>query len=61
MFHEGQVIADKSAAAVLNSPETVAAANLKETSLFHLCHACGIDSPEEFTRRFIARDREVRV
>ncbi len=61
VFHEGQVIADKSAAEVLNSPETVAAANLKETSLFHLCHACGIDSPEEFTRRFIARDREVRV
>ena len=36
-------------------------ANLKETSLFHLSNLCGIGSPEEFTRRFIARDREVRL
>ena len=61
VFNAGQVIADKSAAEVLNSPEIVEAANLKETSLFHLSHACGIQSPEEFTRRFIARDREVRL
>ncbi len=61
VFNAGQVIADKSAAEVLNSPEIVEAAHLKETSLFHLAHACGIDNAEEFTRRFIARDREVRI
>ena len=60
VFHGGQVIADKSAAEVLNDPAIVETAHLKETSLFHLAHACGIDRSEEFTRRFIARDREVR-
>ena len=61
VFHDGQVIADMSAAEVLNSPEIVKAAHLKETSLYHLCAYCGIDDPEEFTRRFIARDREARI
>ena len=61
VFNAGTVIADRSAAEVLNSPEIVEAAHLKETSLFHLAAACGIDNAEEFTRRFIARDREVRV
>ena len=60
VFHAGRVIADKSAAEVLNSPEIVELAHLKETSLYHLSTACGILNPEEFTRRFIARDREVR-
>ncbi len=60
VFNAGQVIADKTAAEVLNSPEIVAAAHLKETSLYHLSAACGIEDAEEFTRRFIARDREVR-
>ncbi len=60
VFNAGQVIADKSAAEILNAPEIVEAAHLKETSLYHLAHACGIENAEEFTRRFIARDREVR-
>ena len=60
VFHGGRVIADKSAAEVLNSPDIVETAHLKETSLFHLSNLCGLESPEEFTRRFIARDREVR-
>lgn len=60
VFHDGQVIADTSAAEVLNSPEIVETAHLKETSLYHLAKNCGITSPEEFTRRFIAADREVR-
>ena len=60
MFHDGQVICDTSAAQVLNSPEIVATAHLKETSLYHLANLCGIDRREEFTRRFIAADREVR-
>ena len=61
VFHAGQVIADRSAAEVLNSPAIVEAAHLKETSLYHLCSICEISDPEEFTRRFIARDREVRL
>ena len=60
VFHGGQVIADKPSAEVLNAPDIVAAAHLKETSLYHLANHCGIDDPEELTRRFIARDREVR-
>ena len=60
VFHGGQVIADASAAQVLNSPDIVETAHLKETSLYHLSSLCGIAEPEEFTRRFIARDREVR-
>lgn len=61
VFNEGRIIADKPAADVLNDPEIVEAAHLKETSLYHLSLLCGIDDPQEFTRRFIARDREVRV
>ena len=61
VFHEGRVIADKTAAEILNSPEIVETAHLKETSLYHLTSLCGISDPEEFTRRFIARDREVRI
>lgn len=60
VFNEGRVIADRSAAEVLNSTEIVEAAHLKETSLFHLSRACGIDDAVEFTRRFVERDREVR-
>lgn len=60
VFNAGRVIADKSAAEVLNDPEIVKEAHLKETSLYHLSALCGIADPEEFTRRFIARDREVR-
>jgi energy-coupling factor transport system ATP-binding protein len=60
VFNEGRVIADKSAAEVLNSPEIVEAAHLKETSLYHLAMECGIAESEEFTRRFVRQDREVR-
>ena len=60
VFHGGRILADTSAAAVLNDPDLVVKANLKETSLFHLANLCGIADGEEFTRRFIARDREVR-
>ena len=61
VFNEGRIIADKAAAEVLNDPEIVAAAHLKETSLYHLSVLCEINDPQEFTRRFIARDREVRA
>ena len=61
VFHNGRVIADTSAAAVLNDPEVVKTAHLKETSLYHLSALCGIEDSREFTRRFIAWDREVRA
>jgi len=61
VFHDGRIVADKSAAGVLNDPAIVAEAHLKETSLYHLAGLCGIHSPEELTRRFIAHDREVRA
>ena len=60
VFNEGKIIADTTAAQVLNSPEIVAEAHLKETSLYHLSALCGIGDAEEFTRRFIEQDREVR-
>ena len=60
VFNGGRVIADMSAAEVLNSPEIVEEAHLKETSLYHLAKECGIEEAEEFTRRFVRQDREVR-
>lgn len=60
VFNEGEIIADKAAAEVLNDPEIIASAHLKETSLYHLSKNCGIKDSQEFTRRFIAWDREVR-
>ena len=61
VFNAGKVIADAPAAQVLNAPDIVEAAHLKETSLYHLSKLCGIPEAEEFTRRFIARDQEVRA
>lgn len=60
VFHDGKIICDSSAAEVLNNPDVIAQAHLKETSLYHLSVLCGIPNPEEFSRRFIAGDREVR-
>ena len=60
VFHNGTILADAPAAQVLNDPEIVEKAHLKETSLYHLAALCGIGEKEEFTRRFIARDREGR-
>ena len=60
VFHDGAVLCDAPAAQVLNDPQIVARAHLKETSLYHLALQCGIQAPEEFTRCFIERDREVR-
>lgn len=60
VFDEGRIIADMTAPEVLNSPEIIEKAHLKETSLYPLCTLCGIPDPVDFTRRFIRRDREVR-
>lgn len=61
VFNNGQVIADDSSVNILNNEEIVETAHLKETSLYHLSKLCGIESPEEFSRRFIAWDKEVRA
>ena len=61
VFCEGQLIADRSASAVLCDPELIERAALKETSLYTLANRCGIAPAEDFVERFIAADREVRA
>ncbi|MCM1121910.1 MAG: ABC transporter ATP-binding protein [Eubacterium sp.] len=58
VFSEGKMLADTTAAHVLNDPELVRAANLKETSLYTLSMACGIDDPQTFTECFIAYEQK---
>ena len=60
VFCDGQLIADRSASAVLCDPELIERAALKETSLYTLANRCGIAPAEDFVERFIAADREVR-
>ena len=60
VFCDGQLIADRSAAAVLCDPALVERAALKETSLFTLANRCGVEPALEFVERFIDQDREVR-
>ena len=61
VFCEGQLIADRSASAVLCDPELIERAALKETSLYTLANRCGIAPAEDFVERFIAAGREVRA
>ena len=60
VFCDGQLIADRTAAAVLCDPVLVEQAALKETSLYTLANRCGIEPAQEFVERFIEQDREVR-
>ena len=61
VFSEGRMLADTTAAHVLNNPELVKEANLKETSLYTLSVACGIEEPQVFTECFIDYEqKEVR-
>ncbi|MCM1263551.1 MAG: ABC transporter ATP-binding protein [Butyrivibrio sp.] len=61
VFSEGRMLADTTAAHVLNDPKLVQEANLKETSLYTLSLACGIDEPQVFTECFIGyENKEVR-
>ena len=52
------MLADTTAAHVLNDPELVQKANLKETSLYALSMACGIDDPQTFTECFISYEKK---
>ena len=61
VFCDRQLIADRSASAVLCDPELIERAALKETSLYTLANRCGIAPAEDFVERFIAADREVRA
>ena len=61
VFCDGQLIADRSASAVLCDPGLIERAALKETSLYTLANRCGIAPAEDFVERFIAADREVRA
>ena len=58
VFSEGRMLADTTAAHVLNDPELVQAANLKETSLYTLSLACGIEDPQVFTECFIGYEKK---
>lgn len=58
VFSEGRMLADTTAAYVLNDPKLVQAANLKETSLYTLSMACGIDKPQAFTECFIGYEQK---
>lgn len=58
VFSEGRMLADTTAARVLNDPELVEKANLKETSLYTLSMACGIDNPQVFTECFIGYEQK---
>lgn len=58
VFSEGRMLADTTAAKVLNDPELVRAANLKETSLYTLSLACGIEEPQVFTECFIGHEKK---
>lgn len=58
VFSEGRMLADTTAAHVLNDPELVKAANLKETSLYTLSLACGIEEPQVFTECFIGYEKK---
>ena len=60
VFCDGQLIADRTSAAVLCDPALVEQAALKETSLYTLANRCGIAPAQEFVERFIEQDREVR-
>lgn len=61
VLSDGIKIADTSAAKVLTDPDVIEKANLKETSLFTLAKAIGIQDPTSFIQHFIDFERrEVR-
>lgn len=58
VFAGGKIIADDTGANILTDMKTIKAANLKETSLYSLAIACGIE-PSEFVQCFIDYERRV--
>ena len=60
VFSGGLKIADMKCEDVLTDADVVEKASLKETSLAQLAWMCSITNPQDFIRRFICTDREVR-
>ncbi|WLV24365.1 ABC transporter ATP-binding protein [Aciduricibacillus chroicocephali] len=58
---DGRILADAPAVDILADPNIVREAHLAKTSLGTLAERAGIWNPQEFTRKFIAYDREVRA
>lgn len=56
VFSEGRLLADTTSAHVLNHPELVKRASLKETSLYTLSLKCGVEPPQRLTERFILQE-----
>lgn len=56
VFCKGKLLADTTSAHVLNDPELVKRASLKETSLYTLSLKCGVKPPQRLTERFIAQE-----
>ena len=56
VFCKGKLLADTTSAHVLNDPELVKRASLKETSLYTLSLKCGVEPPQRLTERFIAQE-----
>jgi energy-coupling factor transport system ATP-binding protein len=57
VLSEGCLIADTQASVVLTDPVTIEAANLKETSLYHLAYLAGIRDGTQFVQHFIDYER----
>lgn len=53
VFCGGRIIQDANPSAVLTDPEIVAAASLKETSLYHLAGEMAIQNPKSLVDRFV--------
>lgn len=57
VINRGQLIADQSPLEVLTTPELVAEASLKETSLFTFAKRIGLDDPVAFTKTYLAVEK----
>ena len=58
VFNNGEIIADDKSSVILTSPEIIAGASLKETSLYELALRSGIEDPAAFVQSFIDYERE---
>lgn len=61
VFNSGKVIADSTGADILTSPDIIAKASLKETSLYDLAGRCGIEDSRGFVQHFIDFERGLKA
>lgn len=61
VIQDGIIIAEDTPDTILSSPEIVAQASLKETSLFTLAQKFQLADPAAFVKKFILQDRKERV